>query len=128
MKFIRTFIKKIAFILSLLLLFQGCTVYQKAAITLEEAYQANDKVRVETKIGEKFKFNYIDFEEGVFYGVKDKYGEITKLPLDSNYIERIKLKDKTGSILASILIPPILVIGIPSLIFLLATGGDGLSW
>lgn len=100
-----------ALLFSLLILFQGCTVYQKAGITLDEAYQANDKVRVETTVGEKLKFKYIDFDDGVYYGIKNKKGEIIKLPLDSNNIDRVKIKDRTGSTILTIALP-IVIIGI----------------
>ena len=108
---------------SLLILFQGCTVYHKAGITLEEAYQANDKVKVETTVGEKLKFKYIDFDEGVYYGTKNKKGEIVKLPLDSNYIDKVRLKNKSGSTWATIL-TPIAIIVILLVILGFALGAD----
>ena len=115
-------------LLAIIFLFQGCTVYYKTGITLDEAYQANDKVKVETKVGENLKFKYIDFEEGIYYGVKNKKGEITKLPLDSNYIDKVRLKNKSGSTWATI-VTTLAIIGIPVLILGLSMAdgplGDG---
>ena len=103
-------------------------MYYKTGITLDEAYQANDKVKVETKVGENLKFKYIDFEEGIYYGVKNKKGEITKLPLDSNYIDKVRLKNKSGSTWATI-VTTLAIIGIPVLILGLSMAdgplGDG---
>ncbi len=58
-----------------------------------------------TKSNEKLKFKRIGVEGGNYYGVKKVKGNMAKVPLDTNYIKNVKLKDKTLSTILSIGIP-----------------------
>ena len=93
--------KTIALILSMLILLQGCTVYKSASVSLEEAALVQTKVKLETKSGEKLKFIRIGVENGNYYGVKKVKGDKTlnykTVPLETNYIKSVKLKDETLS-------------------------------
>jgi|ETN07SMinimDraft_1059922.scaffolds.fasta_scaffold195882_1 hypothetical protein len=93
--------KTIALILSMLILLQGCTAYKSASVSLEQAALAQTKVKLETKSGEKLKFIRIGVENGNYYGVKKVKGDKTlnykTVPLETNYIKSVKLKDETLS-------------------------------
>lgn len=93
--------KTIALILSMLILLQGCTAYKSASVSLEQAVLAQTKVKLETKSGEKLKFIRIGVENGNYYGVKKVKGDKTlnykTVPLETNYIKSVKLKDETLS-------------------------------
>ena len=93
--------KTIALILSMLILLQGCTVYKSASVSLEEAALVQTKVKLETKSGEKLKFIRIGVENGNYYGVKKVKGDKTlnykTVPLETNYIKSVKLKDEFKS-------------------------------
>ena len=93
--------KTIALILSMLILLQGCTVYKSASVSLEEAALVQTKVKLETKSGEKLKFIRIGVENGNYYGVKkvkgDKALNYKTVPLETNYIKSVKLKDEFKS-------------------------------
>ena len=111
--------KTIALILSMLILLQGCTVYKSASVSLEEAALVQTKVKLETKSGEKLKFIRIGVENGNYYGVKKVKGDKTPpnitqitnwvifgrdkafnykaVPLETNYIKSVKLKDEFKS-------------------------------
>jgi len=109
--------KTIALILSMLILLQGCTVYKSASVSLEQAALVQTKVKLETKSGEKLKFIRIGVENGNYYGVKKVKGNIVKVPLETNYIKSVKLKDKFQSDAAGAII----------LIFILAWSMSGMK-
>ena len=85
----------------MLILLQGCTVYKSASVSLEQAALAQTKVKLETKSGEKLKFIRIGVENGNYYGVKKVKGDKTlnykTVPLETNYIKSVKLKDEFKS-------------------------------
>ncbi len=112
MKTIKKQLKSIALVLSILIVFQGCTVYKSVPLSLEQAVQIESKVRVKTNGNEKFKFNRIGVEDGNYYGVKIRNSVFVKTPLDQNNIKTINEKDKTRSTLLSIGIPVVYVGGI----------------
>ena len=105
MKTIKKQIKSVTLILSMLILLQGCTVYKSVSVTLEQAAKEENKVRLETTSGEKLKFKRIGIDNGEYYGVKKVKGNIVKVPLDTNYIKNVKLKDKTLSTILTIALP-----------------------
>jgi len=101
--------KTIALILSMLILLQGCTAYKSASVSLEQAVLAQTKVKLETKSGEKLKFIRIGVENGNYYGVKKVKGNIVKVPLETNYIKSVKLKDEFQSTVTAISITLIII-------------------
>ncbi len=111
MKTIKKQIKSVTLILSMLILLQGCTVYKSVSVTLEQAAKEENKVRLETTSGEKLKFKRIGIDNGEYYGVKKVKGNIVKVPLNSNYIKNVKLKDKTLSTILTIALPIAILVG-----------------
>ena len=59
-------LKVVALFLSVLILFQGCTVYKPTNVTLEEAVKADTKVRLKTKDHQTLKFKNIAVENGIY--------------------------------------------------------------
>ena len=112
MKTIKKQFKSVALILSILILLQGCTVYKSVPVSLEHAAQNETKVKVTTKNNEKFKFKRIGVEDGNYYGVKKVKGNIVKVPLDANYVNNVKLKDKTLSTILTIALPIAIIVGL----------------
>ncbi len=55
MKTLKTHIKPISYLLTILILLQGCTIYKSSGVSLEEATQAETKVKGEKINGEKEK-------------------------------------------------------------------------
>ncbi len=111
MKAIQTYFRIIALFFSALIFFQGCTVYKSANVTLEEASKSENKVKIRTKTNETFKFKRIGIENVNYYGVKKVKGEMTKISLDSNFIESIKEKDRTMSTILTVAIPVAIIVG-----------------
>jgi len=116
MKSIKKQIRQIAYVLSLLILFQGCTVYKSASITLDQASKVEQKVKVITKGNEKLKFNRIGIEDGSYYGVKKQKGEIIRTLLDPKRVNEVNVKDRTMSTILTICLPIAIIVGVALII------------
>ena len=127
MKTIKAHLKAVACLLTLLILLQGCTVYKKSNITLEDAYKSEIQVKVKTNDNKTLKYKRIEFEDGKYYGVNEPYYrsnypehkkvESIKTHIKLENIEYIKIKDEKASRLATFAIPGVIVIaGIVALI------------
>ena len=115
MKTIKKQLKSIALILSVLILFQGCTVYKSTPITIEQATKEEQKVKILTKNNVKLKFKRIVVENEKLYGVRKVDGIDVNLVLDRNSIDTIRAKDKTLSTILSIGIPVIIIVGLTAI-------------
>ena len=93
MKTINTQIKVIAFVLSVLILFQGCTVYKSTSVTLEEAVQEQRKVQITTVDNQTLKFKRIVKRNGEYYGVKWLNDNTRDTKLFENDIEKSRLSN-----------------------------------
>lgn len=102
MKTIKKQFKSVALVLSMLILFQGCTIYKSVPISLEQAVQNESKIRVKANGNENLKFSRIGVEDGNYFGVKKSNNVIVKTPLDQKFINTIKEKDKTMSTVATV--------------------------
>ena len=102
MEAIKTRLKTIAWFLTALMLFQSCVVYHKTPTTLEKASEERLNTKVTNNEGETTKFKHITYENGQFYGVSKKGGEVIKMPLDQKSIQTVLIKNRTASILVSI--------------------------
>ncbi len=102
MKTLRKYIETLAMLLSALILFQSCVVYQRTPVTLAQAADANKKAKVEMKSHEKYRFKSIVSENGRFYGLKKTNDDMVKISLEENNILSIRLQDKSTSTLATI--------------------------
>ena len=122
-------LKSISFLLTFLILMQGCVIYKKKPSTIDEAVYANTNVRIQTKDNKIIKFKRIEFKNGEYLGIKEylkpyneistsglvirkKRMEMTKTLLKLNDVQEIKIKDKTWSTILPIAIP-IIVVSIP---------------
>ena len=99
-------LKFIAWFLTTLMLFQSCVVYHKTPTTLEKASQERIKTKITNIEGETFKYKYVTFEEGQFYGVHEpeEFGEFVKVPLESEDIINVRTKNKSASTWVTILV------------------------
>lgn len=123
MKTLKKQTKTFALFLSIIILLQGCTVYKSTSVSLDQAVKKEQKVKVVTKVKEKLKFKRIGFEEGKYYGVKKVKGEIVKVPLDQNFIDSIREKDKTLSTIATVGVSIVSLLGVLVGVYLLGGGG-----
>jgi len=111
MKAIKQHLKQVALILSMLILFQGCTIYKSTPVSIDEASRMDNAVRVITTNNEKLKYDKIIKENGSYYSVKKERTADVIAPIDALQIKEVKVKDKTATgILTLVSIP--LVIGL----------------
>lgn len=102
MKTLRKQLGELAVLLSALILFQSCVIYQRTPVTLAQAADANKKAKVEMKSHEKYRFKSIISENGEFYGLKKVDEDMVKIPLIENNILNIRLQDSSTSTLTTI--------------------------
>ena len=120
MKTIKSSFKITAFFFSILIFFQGCTVYKSANITLDQAVDTNANVKIKTTENQTLRFNYIEHESDVYYGLKNSNNSWVKIPINEDNIDKIQVKDKSLSIVSNIAIPFLVVGGV----FLIAVLND----
>ncbi len=95
--------KIISLTFSVVLLTQSCvTLYKSQPLTLEEAHKEQIKTKVLLKNGKALKFKKIDYDNGIYYGVKKKKVQTARTPLDQNIIDEIKVKDRALSTIINI--------------------------
>jgi len=107
-------LRNIAWFLTTLMLFQSCVVYHKTPTTLEKASKEHIKTKITNAEGETSIYKYITYEDGVFYGVSKKSGELVKTPLDERYINKLLIKNKSAStwVTVAVIAVPIIAFGI----------------
>jgi hypothetical protein len=93
------------------ILFQGCTVYHKTSVSMEEAINQG-KVKVVYGFGAEQILDNIVLEDSVYYGVKG--GKVTQLHTEENY--KVYIKNKTKSIIK----PVVSVLGIAALFVIIS--------
>jgi len=103
MKTLKICLKPISYLLTFLILLQGCTVYKKQNISLEQAVETKNKVKILTKENEKQKYDYVTTNNGEYYGTKKVNKELIKTPIQKENIKVIKTKNIASSIYVSIL-------------------------
>ena len=110
MKTLKIYLKPIACLLTFLILFQGCTVYKSASVTLEEAVKKQKKVQITTLDNRTMSFKQIVFRDGKYFGVKKLKDNATDVCLFEKDIEYLKIKNETLSTILSIGLPVFLLI------------------
>lgn len=91
--------QSLAYFLLFTLFVQSCTIYQKTSVSLQDASQKNEFLKLKTTRGDKIIFDRIILVDSVYYGIKGN----KKTELTPNQIEGIYLKDYTKTSRATIL-------------------------
>ena len=105
MKTIKTYLKAVALFFSILIFFQGCTVYKSANVSLEQAVMSDTKVRIKTNDNQTLKFKKFGVENGDYYGLLNYKNAWVKTQINEGNIEKIQVKDKTASTILNIIVP-----------------------
>ena len=111
-------LKVIAQFLAGLILLQSCSSY-KTPITLQQAAQEEKAVKIVTVDDETYKYKYIVYQDGQFYGVKDNPGEDVKFPIETEEVTAVIMQKDRGVFLKWGIIGVIVVFLISIPIFLL---------
>ncbi len=130
--------KNLALLLIVIILSQGCVVYQPTAVPLSEAHDKG-RVKVITNSGDEIRYKNIELEDGIFYVVHKErikndvkgYEWVEKRTiLNSDTISSVYLKDYKKSknktvLLVAVGIPGafLLYVGIFILVFAIAGNG-----
>lgn len=94
--------KFISTILVFTLLLQSCTVYQKTAVTLDEAVASNRKTLITKTDGAKLKVKRVEQIDGTFYGIAKVEGKTEKIILVENDIKTVRILNKTATTFGNI--------------------------
>ncbi|MFT5252327.1 MAG: hypothetical protein ACI87N_001334 [Flavobacteriales bacterium] len=94
--------KFISTILVFMLLLQSCTVYQKTAVTLDEAVASNRKTLITKTDGAKLKVKRVEQIDGTFYGIAKVEGKTEKIILVENDIKTVRVLNKTATTFGNI--------------------------
>ena len=98
-------LKVVALIFSVVILFQSCvTVYKSGNVTLEEAVRADTKVRITTNDNQTMKYLNITKINQEYFGIKKVHRDLTKIPIQKEDIEIVRIKDKPMSAVVGTLI------------------------
>ncbi|MDH3323300.1 MAG: hypothetical protein OEM04_09935 [Flavobacteriaceae bacterium] len=103
MRTLKVHLKVVALFFSVLILFQGCTVYKNQNISLDQAAAAKDKVKIVTKNNQTVKYLNITKINQEYFGFKKVHGDLTKIPIQKEDIEMVRIKDKPMSAVVGIL-------------------------
>ena len=112
MKTLKIYLKPIACLLTFLILFQSCAVYQKTPVSLEQASKQDVRAKIKTKTNESFLVLKIIYEDDKYYGLQRVNGEKIRITLHADDINSIRLHDKTLSTVLSIGMPLGIVLGV----------------
>lgn len=95
--------KKTTLLLIAFILFQGCTAYKSANVTLEDACKSQTKVKIKTNDNQTLKYLNITQIHQEYFGVKKVNGDLTNIPIQKDDIESVRIKDKTMSAIGGVL-------------------------
>ena len=108
MKIFKKYLMPISFFLSFIIILQGCTIYKKQNISLEEAVSlqgvvAKKKVKVVTIDNETQIYRYVTAINDKYYGVKKEQDGLTQIPLQQENLKTVKIQDKGATIIVGVL-------------------------
>ena len=103
MRTLKVHLKVVALFFSVLILFQGCTVYKNQNISLDQAAATKDKVKIVTKNNQTVKYLNIIKINQEYFGFKKVNGDLSKIPIQKEDIEMVRIKDKPMSAVVGIL-------------------------
>ncbi len=88
-------------ILLMLILFQGCTVYQIDIVSLDQAMKQQKKVKIITVDGHKLNFKKIVFQDDKYEGIKNLKDNSKDVYFLESDIKCVRFQDKASSVLLS---------------------------
>ena len=98
MKTIKQHLRIATSMLSIIIFLQGCAVYKKTPVTLDEAVLSNTMVKLHTIYNETLTFRRIKkTEDNKFYGINLKDGINVSTPINKAEINSVRIKNKKVS-------------------------------
>lgn len=96
--------RSVSFLLTFLILFQSCRVYKREMVTLDDAISEGKRVKIRAFDNMTYTYRSVEKVDGIYYGIKMKRKEMIRTPIDTNNIKKVKLHNKTMSIIYGTLI------------------------
>ena len=103
MKKFRNHLKIYSCILIMAILCQSCVVYHKTPVTLEQAAQENRKTKIQMQDGRVEKFKFITHKDQRYFGTRMTGNGLVNIPIDVNSVSRVHVKNKTASVLVTVI-------------------------
>lgn len=94
--------KIVSILLIFVLMLQSCAVYQKTAVSLDEAAASKRKVLITKTDGVKLKLKKVEQIDGKYYGIVKVDGKTEKIILIENEIRTIRILNKTATTFGNI--------------------------
>jgi PBP1b-binding outer membrane lipoprotein LpoB len=94
--------KIVCVLLIFVLMLQSCAVYQKTAVSVDEAVTSKRKVLITTTDGAKLKLKKVEQIEGKYFGIVKLDSKTEKIILIENDIRTIRILNKTATTLSNI--------------------------
>ena len=123
MKKLITNLKPIVYLLTLIILLQGCAIYHPIGVTLDQAVHEGKKVKLVTNQDKVIKFKRIESENEMYYGFTKVKKELVRIPINAEQVKTIKPKNNVGSVLVSIPLIFVSVVILGIIVFVVAGGG-----
>ncbi|WP_016990476.1 hypothetical protein [Flavobacterium sp. ACAM 123] len=94
--------KIVCVLLIFVLMLQSCAVYQKTAVSVDEAVTSKRKVLITKTDGAKLKLKKVEQIEGKYFGIVKLDSKTEKIILIENDIRTIRILNKTATTLSNI--------------------------
>ena len=94
---LKNFLNPISLFMTFLILLQGCVIYKKKPSDLDEAVNANTRVRIETKDDQVYKFKRIEFKNDQYLGINEVLKVYEIINTNTGLMEK-KSWNLTGSV------------------------------
>ena len=112
MNTLKTSLKSIALFFMATLLFQSCVVYQKNPVSLLQAEQSQERVKLKTSANQTYYFEQIVLEKEQFYGLQNEKRELVSIAIADSGTTNVFLRSKSKSTVATIGLILVPVIGL----------------
>lgn len=112
MNTLKTSLKTIALFFMATLLFQSCVVYQKNPVSLLQAEQLQERVKLKTSANQTYYFEQIVLEKEQFYGLQKEKRELVSIAIADSGTTNVFLRSKNKSTIATIGLILVPVIGL----------------
>jgi len=89
MKTIRSCLKPISILLMFLITLQSCTVYRSNTVTIDEAVQSENKVKIKTSSKDTYEFEKLKKENDQIYGIVKSGSLSAKKLADKGYLKEV---------------------------------------
>lgn len=122
MKTLKTSLKSMALFFMALTLLQSCVVYERTPVSLQQAEESKQRVKLKTSSNQTYNFQQIVREEEAFYGLKKEKGGMARIAINDQVDHQVFVQSNRKSTWATVG-----VIGVP-VIALVIIGRSALSY